>query len=68
MREREDNSHYHIIYPSETIIFDKNGKRVVACPTEDEAVGYIREAQQNRKEDSENEGCEKESSENKDET
>lgn len=32
-----------IVYPSETIVVDEKGKRVVACPTENEAIEYIRE-------------------------
>lgn len=32
-----------IVYPLETVVVDEKGKRIVACPTEDEAVEYIRE-------------------------
>ena len=49
MKEREGNKYYHTIYPSETTVFDKTGKRIVACPTEDEAVEYIREMEEDRK-------------------
>ncbi len=31
-----------VIFSSETVVFDEKGNRVVACPTEQEAVGYIR--------------------------
>ena len=33
----------YIILGTETIVIDENGNRVVSCPTEDEAVKYIRE-------------------------
>lgn len=33
----------YIIYPSGTTVTDGKGRRVVSCPTEDEAVEYIRE-------------------------
>jgi hypothetical protein len=32
-----------LIFPSETAVIDRKGNRVVSCPTEDEAVEYIRE-------------------------
>lgn len=32
-----------IIFPGETVVIDEYGKRIVACPTEDEAEEYIRE-------------------------
>ena len=31
------------IMDSETVVSDRNGKRIVACPTEEEAVTFIRE-------------------------
>lgn len=33
-----------IIFPGETVVIDEYGKRIVACPTEDEAEEYIRES------------------------
>lgn len=33
----------YIIFPSETVVFDNCGNIVVKCPTEAEAVEYIRE-------------------------
>ena len=36
----------HIILGTETIVIDENGNRVVSCPTEDEAVEYIREQEE----------------------
>ncbi len=30
-------------FSSETVVFDEKGNRIVACPTEQEAVEYIRE-------------------------
>lgn len=32
-----------VIYPSEVVIYDSKGRRVVACPTEKEADEYIKE-------------------------
>ena len=31
-----------IIFPGETVVIDEYGKRIVACPTEDEAEEYIK--------------------------
>lgn len=31
-----------VTFSSETVVFDGKGDRVVACPTEQEAVEYIR--------------------------
>ena len=31
------------VYGSETVVYDKKGRRVVACPTEAEALEYIKE-------------------------
>jgi len=31
------------VYGAETVVYDKKGKRVVACPTEKEAQEYIKE-------------------------
>lgn len=53
MKEDEDK-YYIVIYPSETIIFDRTGKKIVACPTEEEAIDYIRELEQNKKVESKN--------------
>lgn len=40
----ETNKKYWIIpYPSEHVIVDRSGKKVVACPTEQEARDYIGE-------------------------
>ena len=33
-------------FSSETVIFDEKGNRVIACPTEQEAVEYVREQEQ----------------------
>lgn len=41
--EKENKKLRLIVYPSETVVVDEKGKRIVACPTEDEAVEYIRE-------------------------
>ena len=55
MKEREEDKSYHIIYSSETVVFDKTGKRIIACPTEDEAVEYIREMEEDGKDGGKNE-------------
>lgn len=35
---------YRVIpYPSEHVVVDENGKKVVSCPTEQEAQEYIEE-------------------------
>ncbi len=39
-----------VILPSETVIEDENGKKVVSCPTEDEAIEYIREVEEDKEE------------------
>jgi hypothetical protein len=53
MKEDEDK-YYLVIYQSETIVFDRTGKKIVACPTEDEAIEYIRKLVQSKKGESEN--------------
>lgn len=35
--------YYYVIFDTETVVFNKKGKKIVSCPTEDEAVAYIRE-------------------------
>ena len=37
------NRYFHITYASCTAVVDNNGNLIVSCPTEDEAVEYIRE-------------------------
>ena len=37
------NKPYYIIYSAETVVYDSNGKKIVACPTEQEAVEFIDE-------------------------
>jgi len=32
-------------FQSETVVFDNEGNRMVSCPTEEEAIEYIREHQ-----------------------
>lgn len=49
MKEKNENKYYYITYPSETVIFDRIGKRIAACPTEDEAIEYIIEMEQSEK-------------------
>lgn len=43
----------YIIYPSETAVTDEKGSRAVSCPTEDEAVEYIREQKGSESDESE---------------
>lgn len=35
--------YYYVIFDAETVVFNKKGKKIVSCPTEEEAVAYIRE-------------------------
>lgn len=43
-RIMSDKSKLKIVtFLSETVVFDEKGNKVVACPTEQEAVEYIRE-------------------------
>ncbi|WP_202193827.1 hypothetical protein, partial [Roseburia faecis] len=35
-----------ITFPGETVVIDEHGKRIVACPTEDEAEEYIGEQEE----------------------
>ena len=35
-----------IIFPGETVVIDEHRKRIVACPTEDDAEDYIREQEE----------------------
>ncbi len=53
MKENE-HKYYLVIFPYETIVFDRTGKKIVACPTEDEAIEYIRKLEQNKKGESKN--------------
>lgn len=39
-----------VILPAETVVKDENDKKVVSCPTEDEAIEYIRELEEEKKE------------------
>lgn len=39
-----------VILPSETVIKDENDKKVVSFPTEDEAIEYIREVEEDKEE------------------
>lgn len=32
---------YYITYSSETVVYDLYGEKIVACPTEQEAIEYI---------------------------
>lgn len=35
--------HYYITYSSETVVYNPDGKKIVACPTEQEAIEFIDE-------------------------
>lgn len=39
-----------VILPSETVVKDENDNKVVSCPTEDEAIRYIRELEEDKEE------------------
>ena len=32
---------YYITYSAETVVYDSDGNKIVACPTEQEAIEYI---------------------------
>ena len=34
---------YYITYGSETVVYDRHGKRLVACPNEPEAYEYMQD-------------------------
>lgn len=40
---RGTEKYSYIIFPSEAVVFDSCGNTVVKCPTETEAVEYIRD-------------------------
>lgn len=47
------NVKYQVIpYPSEVIVADEKGKTIVKCPTEQEASEYIKELEEEAREDS----------------
>lgn len=35
------NEPYYITYSNETVVYNSDGKKIVACSTEQEAVEYI---------------------------
>lgn len=35
------NKPYYITYSAETVVYNSDGEKIVACPTEQEAVEYI---------------------------
>lgn len=56
MKKKSEDKYYYITYSSETVVFDREGKRLIACPTEDEAIEYIKEIEQSEKGAREDEG------------
>ena len=42
-RHKFEAPYTYRVYGSETVVYDKQGRRVVACPTEAEALEYIKE-------------------------
>ena len=46
MNDMTEENRKLIIFPGETVVIDEYGKRIVACPTEDEAEEYIREQEE----------------------
>ena len=42
-RHKFEAPYTYRVYGSETVVYDKKGRRVVACPTEAEALEYIKE-------------------------
>lgn len=37
------NKPYYITYSAETVVYNSDGEKIVACPTEQEAIEYIDE-------------------------
>ena len=37
------DNYYYVIYDSETVIYDRNNKKVISVPTEAEAIDFIRD-------------------------
>lgn len=42
MKVSRNSKYSYKVFSSETVVFDNDGKVIVKCPTEDEAVEYIR--------------------------
>ncbi len=42
MKVSRNSKYSYKVFSSETVVFDNHGKVVIKCPTEDEAVEYIR--------------------------
>ncbi|WP_278280980.1 hypothetical protein [[Clostridium] fimetarium] len=42
MMNADSDNYSYVIYASEVVVYAADGKKVVSCPTEDEAVEYIR--------------------------
>ena len=40
----EGDKLHTVLYPSETAVVNQKNKKIVGCPTEDEATEYIRDA------------------------
>ena len=38
---RNSRQYFYIVFPAETVVFDENGKVLVKCATEEDAVEYI---------------------------
>lgn len=43
MKVSRNSKYSYKVFSSETVAFDNEGKVIVKCPTEDEAVEYIRQ-------------------------
>lgn len=42
MKVSRNSKYSYKVFSSETVVFDNHGEVVIKCPTEDEAVEYIR--------------------------
>lgn len=38
---KEVKTLYYITYSNETVVYNSDGEKIVACPTEQEAIEYI---------------------------
>jgi len=53
MNKKRDSGRKHkvVVLPSEAVVTDQRGRRIISCPTEDEAWEYIREMEKKSDED-----------------
>lgn len=40
---RDINQYYYVVYDNETVVYDGQYRKMIGCPTEQEATDYIRD-------------------------